>query len=141
MIEIIVVDIACGVACAVIASNKNRSAFGWFILGLLFPLIALIVIACLSRAEPEKLEDDVTTCPFCGGKIFKKATVCCHCRKDIPQPEAEKKCPFCAETIKKDAVVCRYCGRDLPKEEDNAEHKALPADESSEETAPAEEKK
>lgn len=134
MFEIIAVALVCGVACAVIASNKNRSGFGWFILGFMFPLISLIVIACLGRAEPEKLEDDVTTCPFCGGKIFKKATVCCHCRKDIPQPEEEKKCPFCAETIKKSAVVCRYCGRDLPKDGSTAvEQKGNAAEEKKEE--------
>ncbi len=43
-----------GVICAAVASRKNRSAFGWFCLGLLFGLTALLIIACLEpyRDQP-----------------------------------------------------------------------------------------
>ena len=116
--EIIVIALACGVACAVIANNKKRSAMGWFLLGCLFPLIALIVIACLSPAEPKKLPDDQRACPHCGKAVFRTADTCCHCGKPISLLEDDAmKCPFCAETIKKGAIVCRYCGRDLPAPE------------------------
>lgn len=40
-----------GGACAIIAANKNRDPLGWFVLGFLFSIIALIVIAALSPAE------------------------------------------------------------------------------------------
>lgn len=119
--EILVLALAFGVACAVIANNKGRSAFGWFVLGCLFSLLALIVIACLKPAEPEKLPEDQRLCPHCGKPIFKAADACCHCgTKILPDPAGEndtKICPFCAETIKKNAVVCRFCGRDLPQAE------------------------
>lgn len=39
--------IACGITCAVIASGKGRSGFGWFIMGLLFSIFAVVMIACL----------------------------------------------------------------------------------------------
>ena len=123
--EILVLALAFGVACAVIANNKGRSAFGWFILGCLFSLLALIVIACLKPAEPEKLPDDQRPCPHCGKPVFKIADTCCHCGKTIPAENSGTKiCPFCAETIKKDAVVCRYCGRDLPVSEGNEKPEA-----------------
>lgn len=37
-----------GGACAIVATNKKRDPLGWFVLGFLFSLIALIVIAALS---------------------------------------------------------------------------------------------
>ncbi|MFA7415819.1 MAG: hypothetical protein WC048_15170 [Rhizobium sp.] len=40
-----------GGACAIVATNKKRDPLGWFVLGFLFSLIALIVIAALSPAE------------------------------------------------------------------------------------------
>jgi hypothetical protein len=45
-----------GGGSAILASNKNRDIFGWFILGFLFNLVALIVIAALSSLE----KDDAT---------------------------------------------------------------------------------
>ncbi|MGO6709052.1 hypothetical protein [Rhizobium johnstonii] len=40
-----------GGACAIVASNKSRDVFGWFVLGFLFNLIALIVIAALTPLD------------------------------------------------------------------------------------------
>ncbi|WP_421590055.1 hypothetical protein [Shinella sp. M27] len=40
-----------GGACAILAANKYRDPLGWFALGFLFSIIALIVIAALTPAE------------------------------------------------------------------------------------------
>lgn len=42
------------VASAVVASSKNRSGFGWFILGLLFSFVALIIVAILPALDPKE---------------------------------------------------------------------------------------
>ncbi|MBD8556851.1 hypothetical protein IFT84_20265 [Rhizobium sp. CFBP 8762] len=42
-----------GGACAILASNKHRDPLGWFVLGFLFSIISLIVIAALSPAEKQ----------------------------------------------------------------------------------------
>lgn len=39
------------VCCGILANNKNRNVVGWSILGLLFGVFALIVIACLPKLE------------------------------------------------------------------------------------------
>ncbi|WP_425645898.1 hypothetical protein [Agrobacterium leguminum] len=40
-----------GGGSAIIAANKNRNAFGWFVLGFCFSFVALIVVAGLSPVE------------------------------------------------------------------------------------------
>lgn len=71
------------VACAVIASSKGRSGFGWFILGFLFSLISLVVVAVL----PSKKKDP-----------------------DAPDPDTHVKCPDCREFVRMDARKCKHCG-------------------------------
>jgi membrane associated rhomboid family serine protease len=49
---IAVVGIVFGVACALIANAKGRSPVLWGILGFLFGLIPLIIIAVLKKKQP-----------------------------------------------------------------------------------------
>lgn len=46
-----------GGGCAIIASNKKRDPFGWFVLGFFFNFVALIVIAVLTPAEEAAAEE------------------------------------------------------------------------------------
>ncbi|WP_236175940.1 hypothetical protein [Pseudomonas pseudonitroreducens] len=72
-----------GALTAAAAGSKNRSRLGWFFLGLMFPLPALlIVVAFPPKPSPEKLAEERDSRP----------------------------CPFCAESIKKAAVKCKHCG-------------------------------
>ena len=40
-----------GTLCAIVAKSKRRSAVGWFVLGALFGLIPLIIVACLPSKQ------------------------------------------------------------------------------------------
>jgi len=40
-----------GMLSAAIASSKGRSGLGWFVIGALFPLPA-VIIACVMKAQP-----------------------------------------------------------------------------------------
>lgn len=51
MALLIVIWVVVAVLCAVIASNKGRSAVGWFLLGAIFGIFALLIIAVIGRAD------------------------------------------------------------------------------------------
>jgi hypothetical protein len=87
--EWLILWLGLAVASGVIASSKGRSGLGYFILGLLLPLIGVIIaIGVSSRVAPAP-----------------------------PQSSAprrnEKKCPACAELILREAKKCKHCGEVL----------------------------
>lgn len=88
--EMVVIALIFGVVCALIASSKGRSAFGWLILGTLFSLIALIVLALLPSLKISDHQPNPKThvkCPDCKELVLCEASVCKHCGcKLIPQP-------------------------------------------------------
>lgn len=85
--DLLFIWLAFAVICAIVASTKNRSALGWLLLGAIFGVFALIVLAFLPRI------DDPT--PNCGG---------------VPQ---HRKCPYCAEQILSEATKCKHCGSEV----------------------------
>lgn len=53
MIEVLLVWLAFAVCCGLVAGAKGRSSLGWFILGMLFSIFALIVIAVIPSVMRE----------------------------------------------------------------------------------------
>lgn len=86
--EIFLLWIGCAVVCSMVASSKGRSGFGWFILGGLFSLLALILVALL----PSKKQ-------YANGVAVSSET---HVR-----------CPDCRELVYIDARKCKHCGTAL----------------------------
>jgi hypothetical protein len=79
---VIAAAIVMGLITAVVAQLRGRSGPGWFVLGTLFPAIALLVVAVMPAVTAENA---------------------------APTPETHVRCPDCKELVRKDARVCKHC--------------------------------
>ena len=82
--------IAFSALAGIIALNKGRSFFGFFLLSVILSPLFGIVAALVVGSDTAELE-----------------------RQQIVGGES-KRCPLCAEVIRQQAIKCRFCGSDLP---------------------------
>lgn len=86
IIVLVVIALFCGITSAAIADAKNRLSMVWFLLGLLFGVFALLVIAVLPSLKAEQQELTVlgyVRCPDCREPVRHDARICRHCRRDL----------------------------------------------------------
>ena len=53
----LIVGVICAVICGFVAASKGRSVVAWVILGFLFGIIPLIIVACLSNLTAQRQRD------------------------------------------------------------------------------------
>lgn len=78
------------VMAAVVAGAKDRSVFGWLLLGFVFGVFALLLVAALPSLRPAPASAE-----------------------NAPDPRTHVLCPDCKEPVRKEAIVCRHCGAKL----------------------------
>lgn len=84
---------ALSVIAAIIASNKGRSGFGFFILAIVLSPLVGIIAALVVKPNNTSIEQKQT------------------------ETGEYRKCPYCAEVVKSEAIICKHCGRDLAQTE------------------------
>lgn len=71
---------------AAVARERGYGAIGFFLLGLLLPIIAIILALMLPRRILSPREQaKMRPCPHCGEQILKVASRCKHCQSDVPE--------------------------------------------------------
>ena len=101
------IPLASGVLCAVVASEKNREAGIWGVVGFFFPIFSLIAIAGM----PEKTRR-IRECLFCAELIGIKATICPFCNREL-KPVVHCTYSYCETThIEPEQAVYRLCGKE-----------------------------
>lgn len=114
--------LVCAGVSAAIASSKGRSVFGWFLLGCLISIFAVILVAVLpsKKKAPVIVGGEVATaathihCPKCMGLVNKKAAVCMHCRSPLDGTSAtpgQAPCRNCGVRFPPVNGVCPQCGK------------------------------
>ena len=84
VVILIVQAIVCAGFCFFIASEKNRDAGGWLMLGFLFGLFAMLALIAVSKIESES----ETTDDFTQNGDWR-----CYCTQI--NPSSDKLCPRC----------------------------------------------
>ena len=74
------------VVTGIVASSRGRSGFGWFILGFLISIFALILVALLPSLKRDP---------------------------QAPHPDTHVRCPDCQELVQAEARKCKHCGAKL----------------------------
>lgn len=85
--DLLILWLVCAFICAAIASSKGRSTGGWFVLGLIFGIFAVIVVAVLSNLKRPVIVAGL----------------------EAATPETHVRCPECRELVRKDAKRCKHC--------------------------------
>ena len=70
-----------GLIGAILANNKGRNSIGWFVICALFwiPIIAIIFLPPIKEVQGKHRE-----CPACKEFVKWNASVCKHCKSDLP---------------------------------------------------------
>jgi hypothetical protein len=55
---LLIIGLICGAICAIIASSKERSAIGWFLMGFVFGILGLIICLCMSNLKDQRMKEE-----------------------------------------------------------------------------------
>jgi hypothetical protein len=109
------------VLSGIVASNKNRDAFGWGVLGFLFGLFGFIAAVAVGDVEEDTRSPRRQTVRRGSQSSRQSQSASEKRQKSTSQgfdpDEHEKKCPDCAEYIKLEARVCKHCEHEFSDEE------------------------
>ena len=80
-----------GIICTRMAKSRGRRSITWFILGVLFAPLTILVLAEMGKTqaqiEKDGLQDGtLIECPHCKGVVQKTARACSHCSFEIHAP-------------------------------------------------------
>ena len=109
--EFLILWIGFAVVTAIAASGRGRSGGGWFLLGLIFGVFALIAVLVMPRVTPDSPDRDAVRPDETKRRTELRRAA--EAERAAAAAADSMPCPRCAETIKKAAKICRFCQLDL----------------------------
>jgi len=83
-------------ACFKVAESKGRNKWLWAVMGFIFTIFALLVVAVVGKTDAMRVQDqqsfgqqqaafntNIPRCPHCLSAVPAMASVCATCRRDI----------------------------------------------------------
>lgn len=96
--EFVLIWLGFAIVTAIAANSRGRGAGGWFFLGLIFGVFALIAVLVMPQVEASQTKDEGSaqsaSKPYAG---IKKDRLCPHCQKPIEPGAAD--CLECGAKI------------------------------------------
>ncbi len=116
IIIIVITSFFTGIMSSIIAKDRNRDQFWWFILGFLFNLLGMIAIALLPKIDNET-EEDIFTCDECDATVEEDDKFCPNCGKVFEDEATASKdvCSNCGNQNNPENNYCPKCGSKLIK--------------------------
>jgi len=87
--EILIIWLFFGIISAVVASTKGRSAFGWFVIGILFGPLGFILALVIQEKKVVQSEP-MRKCPYCAELIKLEALKCHYCGTELSEEDITK---------------------------------------------------
>lgn len=86
----IITWLVCGFICSMIAGAKGRGAGTFFVLGVLFGPLGVVLCAVVPRNDRAIEQDavksgDMKKCPHCAEVVKAEANICKHCRSSLAE--------------------------------------------------------
>lgn len=104
LIILIIITMAWIVWAIVEARKRGISEWIGVLLGFLFGLVGVIIVANLPKKK---------FCQFCQERINANASICPYCQREVGITNDKKTshCSYCGQLIQKEFVVCPNCNR------------------------------
>ena len=109
----IIWGIAWGLFCLSIAKEKEKNSQLWLTLGVLFNIIAFIIL--MNIPVENEIQAEKSSCPFCKHIVGRKDRYCSECGELLKGTKTDNVtanfCSHCGKGIKKEYKFCTNCGR------------------------------
>ena len=104
--------VAFGILSAIVANNKHRDGFGWFVLGFLFGPFGFVASLVVEKLEPDQNQTRASSISTSSKQSSDRPTLPAMPSESSTEDD-ETHCPECLEPVRAKASRCKHCGANI----------------------------